>query len=79
MSDWGPGCVFTGVHAWDWLAPSVIPDGSRATEKAGAVTATHGGLANVLMVDGHVKSMRPEATDPNPSGHPDENMWDASR
>ncbi|MBC7809407.1 MAG: hypothetical protein H7145_25005 [Akkermansiaceae bacterium] len=36
-------------------------------------------MTNFAFVDGHVKAMKPEATNPDPDGQPDKNMWDASR
>ncbi len=43
------------------------------------MTAKHIGMANVCFVDGHVKSVRPEQTNPDPANQPGRNMWDASR
>jgi len=52
----------------------------------GAVSTHHAGdLSNFLFVDGHVKSMRPIQTNPQPgkdydsNGHAGSNMWDALR
>lgn len=46
----------------------------------GGVSAHHpNGEANFGFCDGHVKSMRPYETDPNPITQPDNNMWDALR
>jgi prepilin-type N-terminal cleavage/methylation domain len=60
-----------------------LPDGTRADApyprgKDGAVTSKHGGLANFLFCDGHVKAMKPVAT--NPKGNFDPaNMWNGWR
>jgi prepilin-type N-terminal cleavage/methylation domain-containing protein/prepilin-type processing-associated H-X9-DG protein len=61
-----------------------IPDGTRAPAPYpngpnGAVSAHHTDRANFLFVDGHVKSMYPIATDPDPNGSPQNNMWDGTR
>lgn len=54
--------------------PLAWPDGPN-----GAVSAYHNEMSNFLMVDGHAKSMRPTATDPDQKGQPQKNMWDATR
>lgn len=83
-SDWYGSC-FVGVDWWDWAAPGEIPDGTRSATIAfpkgpdGAVSAHHTLLANFLMADGHVKAMRPSATNPDPKNRPQDNMWDATR
>jgi len=74
----------TGVDWMDgWFGPSEAPDGSQtgAWPKGpnGVVTAAHNDQANFAFCDGHVKSMRPAATNPDKWGKPDQNMWDASR
>jgi prepilin-type processing-associated H-X9-DG protein len=45
----------------------------------GAVSATHAGLSNFLMCDGHVKAMLPTDTDPDIQNRPNSDMWDARR
>jgi len=45
----------------------------------GAVSAPHFDLTNFLFVDGHVKAMRPIATNPDQTGRPQDNMWDGAR
>lgn len=42
--------------------------------KEGAVTTRHNGLANFAFMDGHVKAMKPENTNPNGWENPG-NMW----
>jgi prepilin-type processing-associated H-X9-DG protein len=51
-------------------------DGKRRLR--GDVAVKHNGVSNFLFVDGHVKAMRPEATNPRPWGSK-ENMWDRTR
>ncbi len=62
-----PGALVNGVDtAW--------PHGPN-----GAVTAHHTGNANFVLLDGHVKAMRPVATNPDPVNHPELNMWNGQR
>jgi len=35
--------------------------------------------ANFAFCDGHVKAMRPYATNPDPTNRPNDNLWDARR
>ncbi len=83
-SDWYGNC-FAGVNWWDWAAPSEIPNGTNDPKAAfpngpnGAVSAHHTDTANFLMADGHVKSLRPSTTNPDPKNRPQDNMWDATR
>ncbi|BDI28586.1 hypothetical protein CCAX7_006370 [Capsulimonas corticalis] len=63
-----------------------IPDGAAAAAAYpngpnGGVSAHHAGdtLTNFAFCDGHVKAMRPTATNPNGAAHPELNMWDATR
>jgi prepilin-type N-terminal cleavage/methylation domain-containing protein/prepilin-type processing-associated H-X9-DG protein len=62
-----------------------IPDGTRDPAAAypngrnGGVTAKHSDHANFAFVDGHVKSMVPYATNPDPVNRPQDNMWDGTR
>ncbi len=88
FSFWGPPSLFTNEGFWD--APygaQEIPDGTKAASTSsnypnganGAVSTPHLETANFLFVDGHVKSMRPIATNPDPVNHPELNMWDATR
>lgn len=46
---------------------------------AGTVTVPHSAMTNVCFVDGHVKSVKPEQTNPDPVNQPDRNMWNAAR
>jgi prepilin-type N-terminal cleavage/methylation domain-containing protein/prepilin-type processing-associated H-X9-DG protein len=76
---------FIGANWMDgWLGPGEIPDGAVAPATYpngpnGAVSAKHLETANFLFCDGHVKSMRPVATNPNRYAQPEKNMWDALR
>ena len=92
LSDYGPGCLISGVSFWDNYAPGEIPDGSLAAKPNfydplgpnGAVMAVHNKQANFLFADGHVKSMDPKATNPQlasdtAADKASKNMWDATR
>ena len=62
-----------------------IPNGARPNTKpfpmgsAGSVPTKHAGMSNFLFVDGHVKSMKPEQTNPDGKNRPADNMWVATR
>ncbi|MDX1934602.1 MAG: DUF1559 domain-containing protein [Capsulimonadales bacterium] len=79
---WPTGDVITG--AMDDFAQR-IPDGTRDTTltypngRNGAVSARHSDRANFAFTDGHVKSMIPAATNPDPVNRPQDNMWDGTR
>jgi prepilin-type N-terminal cleavage/methylation domain-containing protein/prepilin-type processing-associated H-X9-DG protein len=89
LSDWGPGCLISGVNWWDGYAPGLIPDGSRAAAKKydpngpnGAVMPVHSDRANFAFADGHVKSMNPKDTNPQTGTQAQKdaaNMWNALR
>ncbi len=84
LSVWGPGDVFTNVNWWDQWASGEIPNGDLPNAAYpngpnGAVSIKHNDMANFLFVDGHVKTMRPIQTNPDPKNHPELNMWDATR
>jgi len=90
-ASWGsqPGNLFL----WDddpsaagfyGTAAAFIPNPRRAAApypigKNGGVSAKHATMSNFLFVDGHVKAMKPEATNPNPVGRPLDNMWNGTR
>jgi prepilin-type N-terminal cleavage/methylation domain-containing protein/prepilin-type processing-associated H-X9-DG protein len=85
---WGPGCVFSGVNWWDSDAPGEIPNGLLPAGSLGqydpagpngAVMAVHTLRANFAFCDGHVKSMIPTQTDPDPVNQPQNNMWVSGR
>ncbi|MBC7806219.1 MAG: DUF1559 domain-containing protein [Akkermansiaceae bacterium] len=90
--NWGPGCFLSGQTWWEAdngvpIAPSRIPDGTRAVTvnkydpagPNGGVMAIHNDRANFAFVDGHVKSMKPTTTNPNPNNNPELNMWNVKR
>ena len=88
-SAFGPGCLIGNLGS-GWAGyintADVIPDGSAATlsphfcqGKNGCVSAPHQSRSNFLFVDGHVQSMFPYQTNPNPGAQPQNNMWDAVR
>lgn len=85
ISDFAIGCVFTGVNWWDYYGEGEIPNGTLSPANAypngpnGAVTAKHSEQANFAFCDGHVKSLKPSATNPNPTARPQDNMWNAIR
>jgi prepilin-type N-terminal cleavage/methylation domain-containing protein/prepilin-type processing-associated H-X9-DG protein len=88
------GDSFTNLNWIDWCAPGEIPNGlvngaypwnsnqgTGATypyTSAGAV-GLHNNQSNFAFSDGHVKSMAPTATNPDPINQPTQNMWDATR
>jgi prepilin-type N-terminal cleavage/methylation domain-containing protein/prepilin-type processing-associated H-X9-DG protein len=61
------------------------PDGTRdptlpyPNGPEGAIRGVHNGFANFAFVDGHVKSMKPVQTDPDPINHPELNLWNGIR
>lgn len=69
------------------VAAYEIPDGTKPASNRfpqgpnGAVSAHHSNntRANFAFADGHVKSMVPSATDPDPVNQPQNNMWDGYR
>jgi len=70
---------------YGFTTPNNIPNGTRSATAAypngrrGAVTARHQNQSNFLFADGHVKSMDPAATNPDPVGQPQNNLWNAVR
>ena len=83
---WQCGMFLGDISSYyDWGCATSIPNGSRAANMVypdgtrGSVTAKHTGLANFLFTDGHVKSMKPEQTNPDPINRPQDNLWDATR
>ncbi len=83
-SSHGPGDLFSGVNWWDSWGAGEIPDGTRAAAAYpngpnGSVSSAHNGRSNILFVDGHVKSMIPYLTNPDPIKQPASNMWDGTR
>ncbi len=70
---------------YDWFGPEDIPNGLLASTNTfpsgpdGGVSITSGLVSNFGFVDGHVKSMQPRQTDPDPVNNRPLNMWDADR
>ena len=93
-SDWaGPNLLFLGatINGYGPADHSVwgehsIPNDQTTTPGAaypdgqnGAVSAKHNGRSNFLFCDGHVKTLIPTDTNPDPVNSPDKNMWNATR
>jgi prepilin-type N-terminal cleavage/methylation domain-containing protein/prepilin-type processing-associated H-X9-DG protein len=65
-------------------AGSSTPDGDIAANPYpngpdGSVSSTHAGQSNFLFADGHAKSMKPSATNPDGWKHPETNLWISNR
>lgn len=84
VSGFAPTCIIAGDNYGGGWGPRTLPNG-KATGTTypnttdGSVTASHNGMANFLLCDGHAKAMKPATTNPDPTGRPDLNMWDATR
>lgn len=85
LSSFAPGAMTVGTNKWDGLAANEIPNGKLPatnpwpTGPDGSVSAHHTNMANFAFCDGHVKTMRPSYTNPDPVNRPKDNMWDATR
>jgi len=85
LSSFAPGAMNVGTPKWDGLAANEIPNGTLDKTLPyplgpnGAVSAHHQGRANFTFCDGHVKSMIPADTNPDPVNRPKDNMWDITR
>jgi prepilin-type N-terminal cleavage/methylation domain-containing protein/prepilin-type processing-associated H-X9-DG protein len=84
-SGFSPNSMFLGTQAANigW-GDQLIPDGTRTEApypngKRGAVSVHNNGMTNFAFVDGHVKAMKPETTNPDPVNKPGLNMWDGTR
>ena len=82
-SAYGPNLLILNRQNGSWGFQN-IPNGTISgttygSDKNGAVSVKHLETANFLFVDGHVKAMRPETTNPNPTTRPQDNLWDATR
>lgn len=82
MSSFGSAMLFSGTTDWDFYGAGHIPDGTRAPASYpggpnGSVSANHLETANFLFCDGHIKAMRPAATNPDPVNRPLDNLWNA--
>ncbi len=64
---------------------AAIPDGAISTTKTyphgktGGISSKHSGQSNFVFADGHAKSMRPEATNPDGYNQPHNNLWASNR
>lgn len=86
---WTPSNIPVGVKTtWPTGAvqdPAVCKNGPEATPVScdngsnGSVSAHHQGRANFAFCDGHVQSMFPYQTDPDPVNQPQNNMWNGLR
>lgn len=84
---WTPSNLFISNNSINWYdgQGGRIPDGTGSSSAAypkginGGVSANHLETANFLFCDGHVKSMKPVATNPDGAGQPQNNMWNAVR
>ena len=84
---WGYGNMIAGIDGYGMGKAMQVPNGTRAATANpydpagvnGGVMPVHLETANFLFADGHVKSMRPVVTNPDPVGRPQDNMWDALR
>jgi prepilin-type N-terminal cleavage/methylation domain-containing protein/prepilin-type processing-associated H-X9-DG protein len=76
----------TGTNYYGWIG-AFIPNGKRPKDPSGkyhlgpqgGVSVKFNGLCNFTFADGHVKAMKPEQTNPDPVGQPQNNMWNALR
>ncbi len=73
---------------WYNASPSRIPNGSKAITAAfpdgpdGSISTRHSKVSNFLFADGHVKAMKPSATNPQAGTDAQKaaaNMWDSRR
>jgi prepilin-type N-terminal cleavage/methylation domain-containing protein/prepilin-type processing-associated H-X9-DG protein len=86
-----PENIFLGNQYYDGWADAIpndtgtTPGGAWPEGTDGGVTAHYSGdplknaMANFLFVDGHSKAMHPGQTNPDPTNHPELNMWDGQR
>jgi prepilin-type N-terminal cleavage/methylation domain-containing protein/prepilin-type processing-associated H-X9-DG protein len=72
------GNPFGSGSAW-WWSYNNHSDDKYPNGKNGAVGVNSSGKSNFVFADGHAKTMAPTATNPDPTGKPDQNMWDATR
>ena len=85
VSGFGPQCVIAGNNYGGQWGEQQLPNGTLADStkfgngRNGGVSAHHSGMANFAFCDGHVKSMRPASTNPDPVNRPQDNMWNTNR
>jgi prepilin-type N-terminal cleavage/methylation domain-containing protein len=83
-SAYGPWGVINDLADGVW-GPSAIPHGESTVAAAfdkgnqGALSVKYSGQTPLVFCDGHAKSMKPVATNPNGNTTPALNMWDALR
>jgi len=65
--------------AYPWNFSGVTPTAAYPFGQNGAVGSTNSGNSNFTFLDGHTKTMKPVATNPDPTNQPSKNMWDATR
>jgi prepilin-type N-terminal cleavage/methylation domain-containing protein/prepilin-type processing-associated H-X9-DG protein len=74
-----------GINYYDWFGGASIPNGTLAPTNSypsgpnGSVSLISDNKANFAFTDGHVKSMDPRQTNPDPIALPQQNMWNADR
>ena len=85
-SGYAPGAIIMGItNLWTTIAPEGLPNGTNKPTNAypngpnGCVSTHHSNRANFVLCDGHAKALIPSTTNPDPNGHPEKNMWDATR
>lgn len=80
---WGfaPACLPNSSSSGCYTHKAPTPETGRFDPDGlnGGVMAIHSGMANFAFCDGHVKAMKPKATNPDPVNQPQNNMWDALR
>jgi prepilin-type N-terminal cleavage/methylation domain-containing protein/prepilin-type processing-associated H-X9-DG protein len=85
VSGFGPNSVIAGTEYGGGWGEQNIPNSTQpvttvfGSGQNGGVSAHHTGMANFAFCDGHVKSMTPAATDPDPVNQPQNNMWNTNR
>ncbi len=74
-----------GTNYYQWTGGN-IPNGTRVptdtstfASKNGGVSAPVNDMSVFVFADGHAKTMKPTATNPDPKNHPELNMWNAKR
>lgn len=78
----GPYFISDNIQGW---GDHQLPDGTRPATNPypngpnGCVSANHAEVANFAFCDGHVKAMKPSATNPNPAARPQDDMWNGLR
>lgn len=85
LSSFAPGCIIMGRDDLDTMAANQLPNGTRAASLPypngpnGSVSVHPNAMANFVFCDGHVKAMKPAATNPDPANKPEQCLWDATR